>query len=331
MRAKRVSLNRILCPVDFSDFSRRALARAGGLALRFGARVTALHVMPLDSTAMMVAGATAAGGYSAIPEILLRNQRQEAEGELARFVDPVRRLGVAVDACVFEGEPWTHIGEVAQALPADLVVMGTHGRTGWNRLLLGSTTEKVMHRLTCPLLTVGKFDALAAGSLFHRIICAVDLSPASGRTLGTASSLAEDHVTRITLLHVLEDHLGDRLPRLGAPAGYAGVDTPELVDLSLQQLRVMGRPARAFCEVEERVETGSAWREILRVSDKTKADLIVVGVHASGALGRILLGSTAEQVVRRASCPVLIVRELLAFESAVSAGASQTEPTRPIL
>ena len=331
MRVKRVSLNRILCPVDFSDFSQRALTRAGRLALHFGARVTALHVVPLGSTAMMAAGANAGGGSSTLPESLFRDQRREAADELARRVGPLRRLGVAVDARVLEGEPWMQIGEAAKALQADLVVMGTHGQTGWDRLRLGSTTENVMRRVACPLLTVGKSDAVGAGAIFPRIVCAVSLGASSERTLAAGLSFAEKGLTRITLLHVLEDPLGDRLPRLGAPEDYAGVDPPEILDMALKQLRVAGQPAQAACEIEERLETGSAWREIVRVSEATKANLVVVGAHAQGALGRIFLGSTARQVVRRAPCPVLIVRAPEQPFARALAWTSNTESTRQFL
>lgn len=333
MPAKRICLNRILCPIDFSDFSERALARAGRLALHFGARVTALYVIPLNSTAMMVAGASAGGGYIAIPESLFREQRREAENELARFVDPQRRLGVTIDARVVEGEPWMQIGEAAHALPADLVVMGTHGKSGWDRLLLGSTTEKVMRLVACPVLTVGRSDAIGTGPLFHRILCAADLSPASTRTLELALSFAQEGLARVTLLHVLEGHLGDRLPSLRGPGADTGVDVPDIVDLALQQLRAAGRPARDFCAVEEMVEGGTPWREIVRVAEKTRADLIVVGAHVGGGLGRMFLGSTANQVLRHAPCPVLIARELEALEKGVppSAGSARTDSSHPAL
>jgi nucleotide-binding universal stress UspA family protein len=326
MAAKRLAMDRILCPFDFSDFSERALARAGRLALHFGARVTALHVIPYGPSPMLVAEAKS-GGYITIPEHLFREQRREAEVALARRVDAQRGLGVAIDSRVVEGEPFVQIAEIAHTLPADLVVMGTHGKSGWERFLLGSTTEKVMRRVACPLLAVGKSDEPGSGPSFQRILCAVDLSPASARTLELAQSFAQENLAHITLLHVVEGRLGAPPSGLAGPGAEAAFGTRDMVEFCLQQLQRAGQPAQGFCHVEERVERGSAWREIVRVAQETKADLIVIGAHVNGALGRLFLGSTAAQVVRHASCPVLIARELEAFEKAVTTpgGASHTD------
>jgi len=306
MAPKRVSIERILCPTDFSDFSERALRRAVRLGAWFDAQVTAVHVIPLNSPAVMIAGA-ASGGYLGIPENLLREQRLDAAEELHRVVAPHLTEGVALQTALVEGEPWVQIEEMAAALPADLVVMGTHGRSGWDRFVLGSTTEKVMRRVACPVLAVGQADAATAGPLYNRILCASDLTAFSQPTVDLALSFAQENLAQVTLLHVLEGRQSPP-PELHRPWQEPARGP---VDAALEQLGRAAWPARGFCDVQQRVETGSAWREIVRVAEETKAELIVVGAHATGGFGRLFLGSTANQVVRHAPCPVLVARQVM--------------------
>jgi nucleotide-binding universal stress UspA family protein len=127
-----------------------------------------------------------------------------------------------------------------------------------------------------------------------------------------ALSLAEENLARVTLLHVVEGLLGETGPQLYRPVPETAPLRGMLVERAIEQLREAGRSAHSFCDVSERVETGVAWREILRTAEATRADLIVMGAHTHGALGRLLLGSTANRVVRHASCPVLVVRETVA-------------------
>src|ERR1700681_3552182 len=135
-------IRRILCPVDFTEFSRRAAALAAAWARQFGAEVTALHVRTngLDPQAAAWDG----------------------PGELA----------------VMEGDPVNCILESAEALAADLIVLGTHGRRGFDRWVLGSVTERVMHHAPCPVVAVngraGRPDP--EGPPFSRVLCADDLT-----------------------------------------------------------------------------------------------------------------------------------------------------------
>jgi nucleotide-binding universal stress UspA family protein len=305
MAPNRVAIDHILCPTDFSDFSARAFARAVRLGRYFDARVMALHVIPLNSPAIMISSAAAAGSV-ALPAHFLGEQRREAAEALRRFVAAQQAAGVNIHTALVEGEPWVQIDEMAAALPAGLVVMGTHGRSGWDRFLLGSNTEKVMRRVACPVLAVGKADAATAGPLYERILCASDLTASARHTVDLALSFAQENQARITLLHVLEGALGPAPADLHRPWQEPARGP---VDLALEQLARAAWPARGFCEVRERVETGSAWREIVRVAEETAADLIVVGAHVTNSLGRMFLGSTANQVLRHAPCPVLIARE----------------------
>ena len=301
----RIAMERILCPVDFSEFSSRALERAVRLGNWFEARVEALHVVPF----LMPAGAGLP--YFPAPPESTATLREQSAKELLAFVEPFRGEGVPIDTRVLAGDPWCVIQDEALALPADLLVMGTHGRSGFEHLLLGSVTEKVMRRAPCPVLTMGAVKAASrVGPLFRRILCAADLTRASEHTLDVALSLATDNYARITLLHVVETLSGDTGGWPYLAASDLGPPSCELVAEARAQLgKAVPAAARSFCGVSERVESGSAWRGILRVAHEMDADLIVMGAHTGGAVGRMLFGSTASHVVRTATCPVLVIHE----------------------
>jgi nucleotide-binding universal stress UspA family protein len=308
-----MKIERILCPVDFSEFGDRALAQAARIARWFEASVTALHVIP---TPLWVVSADPGVPY-AVPADLLRVQREETAEALERLVDPHRAEGVVVHSRLQDGDPSRVIQEAALDLPADLLVMGTHGRSGFEHLLLGSVAEKVLRRATCPVLTVGTSSVPSPGGpLFRRILCALDLTEASGKTLETALSLAEENMARVTVLHVLEG-----LPGQSGPARYRA--RPEVARLRKEIFseaedrlrRAVPEVARVFCTVNERVEEGAAWRELLRVAEETGAELIVMGAHSRGAVDRAFFGSTVNHVVRQAHCPVLVVRERQAHQT----------------
>lgn len=307
----RVTMDHILCPTDFSEYSERAMRRAVGLARWFGAPVTAVHVMGIAPSAWL---ATGYGAYVPISEDLVRKWQDEAAEKLGRFVAPFMGADVPIETELIRGvdesNPWQAIKSVAEALPADLIVMGTHGRTGLEHVLLGSVAERVLRVAPCPVMTVGAKDLeQIGGPLFRRIVCATDLTGASRPTVEMALSLAQENLARLTLLHVVEDLHDDTSLDVYRPIPELGAFRRTLIDRANARLMQLAKPAHVFCDVNERVETGKAWREILRVAEETYADLIVTGARTGGALGRLFLGSTANQIVRHASCPVLVVRE----------------------
>lgn len=310
MATTRFQIHRILCPTDFSEFSARALAHAVALGRSFDARVTALHVMPY-----LMPSATGALPDFPIPMVTTEALRAEAAGELSKFVEPARGERVPIDLRLLEGDPSRVIASEAADLAADLIVMGTHGRSGFEHLLLGSVTEKVLRRAPCPVLTVSHEGELAhAPVLFRRILCAADLGASGSPTIELAVSLAEENQADLTLLHVLEG-LPEGSAHLYLAVPGIGPLRQDLEREALQQLRAkVPAAARDWCEVKERVTAGQAGREILRIADEEQADLIVLGTHGHGALGTLVFGSTCNQVVRAAKCPVLTVRRVKARE-----------------
>jgi nucleotide-binding universal stress UspA family protein len=186
--------------------------------------------------------------------------------------------------------------------------MGTHGRHGFERLLLGSVTEKVLRRAPCPVLTVPPAisGAHPSGPPYKRILCPVDFSTSSDDALRHALSLAEEAKARLTVLHVLEwfPEQGLREHRPFNPELQHFLED----DARARLAKAIPAEARAWCEPVERVRCGKPYREILRAAEEEGSDLVVLGVLGRGAANLMLFGSTTNRVVRQATCPVLTVR-----------------------
>jgi nucleotide-binding universal stress UspA family protein len=308
MTTARLQIRRVLCPTDFSEFSDRALGHAIQISRWFHSRISALHVIPY----VIPAGAGDMPYFPA-PATASPEVRASERRELRRFAAPAERAGVAVEMELREGDPAREIARSAQDLPADLVVMGTHGRGGFERLLLGSVTEEVLRRSPCPVLTVCHGDRPPAEgpALFRRILCATDLSASSGNTLEFALSMAEEEGAELYLLHVLEGL--DAAFGQPAPFGalFEGPRRSELAEEARERMRkAVPDEARLWCRISEEVVAGRAHEQILGAANERKADLIVVGTHGGGAVERLFFGSTAGHVVRGATCPVVTVPPL---------------------
>lgn len=303
-----VRIEKVLCPIDFSEYSHHAFDRAVAIARSHHAAVTALYVDSLPPTsALSYVGPEGLAPFSK-PEV----DRDRVAAEMRRFLARDGSIGVQV-ACEVTEAPDISREILAQAdrLPADLIVMGTHGRSGFQRLLLGSVTEKVVRTARRPVLTVpGALpDVVPAGPTeFRRILCALDFSDCSIEALRYAASLSELTDASLTALHVIEL----------TPPVYDPLFPPPL-DLSGYQLafetasrdrlrRTLQEAVPKTCRVEEIVTTGKPYREILRVAAEQHSDLIVLGIHGRNPIERMLFGSTTEHVVRRAPCAVLTVR-----------------------
>jgi nucleotide-binding universal stress UspA family protein len=294
----------ILCPVDFSEVSLLALGHAAALARRYRASVLALHVVPFAPVppAPMTPGATSPIG-SPFPPPELRRALLE---ELDRAADSVRRSGVGVETIVREGDTTHAILSEAERLPIDLVVMGSHGRTGFRRLLLGSVAEAVVRRAPCPVLTVTPQASEPALRSFRysRILCPIDFSDLSLQALEYAMLVAEDASVEVLLLHVREGGPYPFLP----PESERGRREREGEAIEAQLYSLLPGNAGDVCTPRALVRWGRPAEEILNTAQEHAADIVVIGVHGRGALQRLAFGSVTSEVVRSASCPVLTVR-----------------------
>jgi nucleotide-binding universal stress UspA family protein len=304
-----VSIRRILCPVDFSAHSRRALDHAMAIASWYDAAVTVLHVsppLPVAAYAPMSGMPPYVGLTPEGRQVLLRSMKEFAGSGLTH---------IPVEFEVAEGPPAGVIVASASELLADLVVLGTHGRSGFERWMLGSVTEKVLRKARCPVLTVPTHlaEPPTESTGFRRIVCASDFSECSLHAIEYAVSLAETAHAALTLMHVVE--LPPDIPREVHENVLAG---PRNLRESIALLEDEGRArlkaavpdhVRATLPVDVVLTSGKPYREILRVAGERNADLIVVGVHGRGAIDRLLFGSTTQHLVRQAECPVLTIRK----------------------
>ena len=291
---------RILCPIDFSDASRHALDHAIAIAGWYESSITALHVI--------------APGLVFEPPLLFAERgnlkalavdEDQMRARLDDWLLPATAARLPSEARVCEGQPAESILAVAQSLPADLIVIGSHGKSGFERFVLGSVTERTLRNAVCPVLTVPPRVVTAAKLPFRRILCPVDFSNPSLSALQTAFSMAEEADARLMVLHVIDWPENESM-------SAAAMDRELLGDIERQAVQRLESfitdESRVWSRPESRVTIGKAYREILSTAEDMAADLIVIGVHGRNAVGLTLFGSTTNQVVRRASCPVLTIR-----------------------
>jgi nucleotide-binding universal stress UspA family protein len=304
-----VVIDRILCPVDLSPCSRTALEHALALARWYEAKVTVLHIfrqIPVVDTAAAALGA----GIYAPPVALSEVDRAAIERRVTEFVSTTSGAeGVAVHVC--EGvNIREEILREAEAITADLLILGSHGLTGVKRLVLGSTAENVLRHATTPVLIVPAHAEAAphSGVPFKQIVCAVDFEADSYRALRYALDLAQESDAQLTLLHAVE-----------MPAVHVGAEDlvfdlestrQTLIRAARERLEALvPETARAYCTVHAEVADGQAQVAILRLATEVGADLIIMGVRNRHAIDVAVFGSHTQAVVRAAHCPVLTVHQ----------------------
>jgi nucleotide-binding universal stress UspA family protein len=302
-----VSCERIVCCVDFSEFSAHALHYAAALARWYNARLTALHAV-LDVPAIDVLPV-----HGGMPPLSLKAVDGGMIAESLRtFVSVNVPWMESVETLVAPaGNVADEILVQAAALSSDMIVIGTHGRSGFERLLLGSVAEKILRKASCPVMVVPRHAAdvpLADRAPFTEIISAIDFSEPSRRALAYALDLAQEADARMTLLHIIE-----LPPELAELPRTDGIDVPAVRAAAeancLRRLRAMVPDgAHTFCTIHTEVIEGNPAREIVRMAEQRGADLVVMGVQGRSALNMLVFGSKTHAVLREAPCPVLAVR-----------------------
>jgi nucleotide-binding universal stress UspA family protein len=301
-----IEVSRILCPVDFSECSHRALETAVVIARWYNSTLTVFHAYGPPVPPVLDAANPGLGLWtsSAIP---LADVREQVTGDLRRFAESVDTESLSVRFEVAGCAPVAGILAVADAWQPDMIVMGTHGRSGFDRLVLGSVTEKILRKVSCAVMTVPPaMPERPSGPPmpFKRILCPIDFSGPSNSACRHALSLAQEADAQLLLMHVVEllPHW-DRAPFDFSV--YEKVLTAEACG-TLQQM--IPAQARTWCTPEVLVTKGSAYREILRIAHEQDADVIVMGVHGRNPIDFRVFGSTTHHVIREAHCPVLTLR-----------------------
>ncbi len=283
-----IRLKRILFLTDFSHVSDAALDYALAVARAYESHLYVAHIVE----PLYVEGPQAAMRANE----LLRTSAEEDMGEL---LISARLRGVPHDVILEEGPLWDAIERLIQQHGIDLVVLGTHGRTGAKKLVLGSVAEEIYRKAVSPVLAVGPMvrGRVAQEARFRQILFGTDLRPTSERAAAYALSLAEQHCARLTLLHVEE------YPCSKAPM--------PLLDLKRQEMERMKSliPAEVRLAIEPQfaVAFGEPSDEIVGVARAEGADLIILGLRGSARLSGHLPATTAYRVVCSAPCPVLTV------------------------
>ncbi len=290
----------ILCPVDFSEASRHAARYAVALADRSGARLIGLHVHQPALAAIAVGvgrdDPVVQRTSDASPEIRRRIASQFGETSVDRVAPEIAA-----------GSPADTIADRARSARADLIVIGTRGASGPQHLLLGSVTEEVIRKSGTAVLAIPPRAPASPMLPFERILFATDFSAASLAAMEAALRMLMDDGSSATVLHVIDDP-AEHVLFLARPYDvhhHAEALERHVAD-SLAQLtekRFEGRQAPVL-----RLAHGRPAAGILAVAEEIDADLVVMGVHGRKALDVAVFGSTTNEVVRKAACPVLAAR-----------------------
>jgi nucleotide-binding universal stress UspA family protein len=301
-----MTFKKILCPLDFSPGSQHAMRVAVRLAADFGAELVLAHVWHVPPFAF--------GGGDPFPAEAIQRMIEDEERGLAAATDDAVKLGAQrVTSRFLTGVPWDQIVETLGRDDAfDLVVMGTHGRTGLARVLLGSVTEKVIRHAPCSVLAARPGSD---GASFAHVLCPIDFSDSSRHAVMRAAELAAPSGAGIALLHVIEIPI-TYTSEPSASDFLEGIEqrSTHLLEQWADDLR-----AKVSVPVTAEIRIGRPGVQTLAVLEQDPTfDLVAMGSHGRTGLRHVVLGSVAEKVVRHAACPVLVARARGAYAYAVN-------------
>jgi len=307
-----LQIRNILCPVDFSEFSSVAFRYANVLAYHFGARIFLHHTLQTPQNLLLgtMDATVVQGAFDA--------ERLNQKDKLASMMELAGAEHQEIVPLTNEGEPITNILEIIKAQNIDLVVMGTHGHKGFNRLVLGSVTEQVIHEATCPVLVVSKTGLRKGGFItpssleplpLRTILLATDFSAASDRAVTYALRWASEWQGKVVVFHAVEAVPSITQGRVDLFPEYNPSFEQQIARAWEKVRYLVPETAGKTCEVAYEIRHGHPKEEILRVAEEKSADLIVMGARGFGK-GSHAWGSNSSAVVRAGSFPVLVVRQL---------------------
>jgi nucleotide-binding universal stress UspA family protein len=292
---KRIALKNILFATDFSPCSNAALPYALSVTRRYGATLHAAHVMPTKAEMVLMSPEN----WPTVAE--------EEDKKAQAYIEQLEKQfqGLPHDVLTRRGKVADILAQIIEEREIDLLVLGTHGRSGVGKLFLGSIAEEIFRRAACPVLSVGpNVSAKPDGEIqFQHIVFATDFSEHSLAALPYAVSLAEEDQAQLALLHVVEQ----------PAAGFADLEEVK-ASLMLRLKELVPPEAEPWCHAECLLEFGRQFappaERILEIAGDQAADLIVLGVRpVHGKLGLVThLASTTAQILTQAACPVLTAR-----------------------
>lgn len=281
----------ILLATDFSPASKRALEYAASLARRYGSTIFLTHVIALDDYPLV------SPEYSAY-EI----QKMHAEAKLGfrEILKSGQMTELDYKVLIPEGKLWPSIEPLIKGYAIDLLVVGTHGIGAVQKMLIGSGAEEIFRKARVPVLTVGPQSAEEPlyEMEFKNILFATDFGRSAQREADYAFSLAQEHCSRLRVVHVFPHPEAYGEDVLATEKGKYMNDLREL----------MASRNELHCKLDYEVAAGEPVEQILKIADETKADLIVMGAKARSSLAGNVPHTKAYRVVCGAHCPVLTVR-----------------------
>jgi nucleotide-binding universal stress UspA family protein len=294
-----VSFKNILLATDFSDASEKAFDYAVAIARRYGSRISLVHVIPPESV-------------SFIPETRAERLQYEVTRQMESLASRSDLRQIPHETVLRAGSVWSVLSAVIDQQDIDLVVLGTHGRSGLKKLVLGSVAEEVLRKAGCPVITVGPHVdiALSTSGEFQALLFASDFHPASAKALDYALLLANQFQAKLVLLHVL--------PPAGLPGpGLTFYDEPAINEWQARVIanakwklgKLLPPDAQPWSEPEYVVGFDFTTQGILKVAADRNVGLIVMGANRlmSAKVSAHSLGAVSYEVIRRANCAVLTV------------------------
>lgn len=288
---------KILCPVDFSEYSILALRYATALAKDNDAELIVYHSIPdLTPAISYLEGEF----LLTVSDALLNNAKSTLDSWIKKFVNPE----LTVEKVVGQGNPAESIVEISRKLRIDLLVMGTHGVTGYERFLMGSVTNRVLHKSSVPVLVVSKtshhfiYEQDPNPVQIKRIVCALDFDNNNLWTIGIALSFARKYNSEMIFVHVINRKQNG--------------NWRELEKQALSKLKSLAAPVvDENIPVKFLVQSGEPAEVILKTLEHENADLVIMGHHTRNPIEEIFLGSIARRVVTNSSRPILVARTLM--------------------
>lgn len=288
----------ILVPTDFSDGADLAFEHGIFLANKFDGELHLLHVAELPTITL-----------PDFPAELFDVARNNGMAKMNELIDrqdvalpPIKRIVVGGTPAIPAAE---RIIQYAGANDVDFIVMGTHGRRGARRLLMGSVTEEVIRRAPCPVLTMRAGKKAWPLPRVDRILVPVDFSQASRQIIGVASRMAEHYGASVNLLHVVDLEF---YPYYGFGSDPFPSVEKDMLEASEEKLAALATELQGAGIITTwDTVRGHAAATIRREAGERDVDLIVIGSHGRSGMDRALVGSVSEKILRSAHCPVMVV------------------------
>ncbi len=318
---------KIFLATDFSECGKHAQRYAFALAKRFGAEVHIGHVV--DTAYPSYAGVY---GFGAGVDLHIDEIKKHAQERLDSVSDAARDEGLKADPHLLSGRPPEEIVDKALSTGCDLIVIGTHGRSGFDHFLFGSTCERVVRYSAVPVLAVKspekEFVDQKGAVEIGRVLCPCDLSETSEQAIPLAADVCRMFDAELFLLHVIDSRIEYPMlmPEAQSPMGAQLPTSAQLHDHAVTRLEELAGKAPDVSSQTE-VVTGVPHRAINEYAKEKNVDLVVMTTHGRRGVPLALIGSTAEKIVRTLPVPVLTVRPVQAAQDReVEAAAASARP-----